>query len=301
MRKRVQIALAVLVVAIAGVMAFELLRPHQEREPVYQGKPLRVWLAQCEHAWARQEGQAQEEAEVAIARIGTNAIPTLLKMLGQRDSFWVTFWQQHIAGMPQLPPWVRYPAWYRNRPQVLDIQLQALKGFEALRFQNAQQAVPELIRIYERASSADSQHCVIESLMAIGPEAARKAIPSLLRNTGNSDLRVRQSAIVALAKIHAEPSLVVPVLVKSLNDTNATIRRTAAMALRDFGRDAREAVPVVVRLMSDPDVALTRIDYEAAVKAEMKSPMHPVEDSILNDRRSWIDSPPQGLREPGGF
>jgi hypothetical protein len=38
MRKRVRIALAVLLVAIVGVVAFELLRP-QEREPVYQGNP----------------------------------------------------------------------------------------------------------------------------------------------------------------------------------------------------------------------------------------------------------------------
>jgi HEAT repeat protein len=276
-RKRVQTALAVLLVAIAGVVAVQVLRP-KEPEPVYQGKTLRVWLAQCEHAWAKQDGKSQDEAEVAIARIGTNAIPTLLNMLSKEDSLWVTLWQRHIARVKFLPAWVRSPAWYRNRPRVLDLHMQALKGFEALRFQNVQQVAPDLIRIYERTSSADSQRCVIESLMAIGPEAARQAIPSILRNAVSSDTRVRQTTIVALAQIHAEPSMVVPVLVRSLGDTDATIRGTAALGLRDFGRESRQAVPVLVLLINDPDAgvrrcareALKTIDYEAAVKAGVK-------------------------------
>jgi C-terminal processing protease CtpA/Prc len=41
MRKRVHIALAVLLVILAGVSGWQVLRL---REPVYQGKPLRVWL-----------------------------------------------------------------------------------------------------------------------------------------------------------------------------------------------------------------------------------------------------------------
>ncbi len=43
MRKRVYIALAVLLVTLAGVMAWQGLR-EREREPVYQGKRLSVWL-----------------------------------------------------------------------------------------------------------------------------------------------------------------------------------------------------------------------------------------------------------------
>jgi len=41
MRKQVYIALAVLLVILAGVIAWQVLRL---REPVYQGKPLSVWL-----------------------------------------------------------------------------------------------------------------------------------------------------------------------------------------------------------------------------------------------------------------
>jgi hypothetical protein len=41
MRKRVRIALAVLLVAVGGVIASQVCR---QREPVYQDKPLSVWL-----------------------------------------------------------------------------------------------------------------------------------------------------------------------------------------------------------------------------------------------------------------
>ncbi|MGO8928675.1 MAG: hypothetical protein ACLQU3_17540, partial [Limisphaerales bacterium] len=44
MQKRVHIALAVLLVMLVGVIAWQVLRL-REREPVYQGKPLSVWLA----------------------------------------------------------------------------------------------------------------------------------------------------------------------------------------------------------------------------------------------------------------
>jgi len=41
MQKRVQVALAILFVALVSVMVWQGLR---EREPVHQGKPLSVWL-----------------------------------------------------------------------------------------------------------------------------------------------------------------------------------------------------------------------------------------------------------------
>ena len=55
MRKRVYIALAVLLVTLAGVIAWQVRRL---REPVYQGEPLSFWLEGnelkgCAGRWAR--------------------------------------------------------------------------------------------------------------------------------------------------------------------------------------------------------------------------------------------------------
>jgi len=276
MRQRIQIALAVLLVILASVSAWQGL--HLQREPVYQGKALRAWLSEDYSAWARQDRQAQDTAEGGIRQIGTNAIPTLLKMMRKKDSPFVSglipLWERHIMRRPYLPAWVRSRSWFPARASVLNMQ--ALKGFEVLRA-NAQPAVPELITIYELHISPQQQFCVGQALLAIGPQAARAAIPSFIRAAGSSDTRVREFAIWALSQVHAEPSLVVPALVKSLSDTSANNRSIAAMGLKEIGWSggARPAVPKLVQLLTDQDGqvrraaadALKSIDYDAAVKA----------------------------------
>src|SRR6266700_7337487 len=77
MRKRVQIALAVLFVAVGGVIAWQVLRL---REPVYQGKRLSFWLQRYSP-----DGDSPEVDE-AMRIMGTKAIPTLLGNLQARDS-----------------------------------------------------------------------------------------------------------------------------------------------------------------------------------------------------------------------
>ncbi|MGA2656335.1 MAG: hypothetical protein ABSH34_02340 [Verrucomicrobiota bacterium] len=120
MRKRVRIALAVWLVAIAGVVAWQALRP-LEREPVYQGKRLRTWLSEYLWASARRDGRTQDLAAGAVLQIGTNAVPILLNMLCKEDSALVSklvdFWDFHI-GRRYVLSWVTNPAWYRNRAQI---------------------------------------------------------------------------------------------------------------------------------------------------------------------------------------
>jgi hypothetical protein len=82
MRKRVQIALAVLLVVIAGVGVWQGLR---EREPVYQGKPLSSWLIAVYSTTGTPEAQ-EEQANAAVRQVGTNVLPTLLRMLRAKDS-----------------------------------------------------------------------------------------------------------------------------------------------------------------------------------------------------------------------
>jgi hypothetical protein len=96
MRKRFQIVLALVLLALAGVMllalmsvvVWQVLHP-QEREPEYQQKPLSVWLSEYHEHFktSMEEGvKARELAEDALRKIGTNAIPTLLKMAAKKDS-----------------------------------------------------------------------------------------------------------------------------------------------------------------------------------------------------------------------
>jgi HEAT repeat protein len=271
MRKRAKIALGVLVAAVLVVMGWQVFRP-QEREPVYQGKPLSVWLQECR---ADYRGPAHD----AVRQIGTNAIPTLLKMLTKKDSLVVSklsdLWDRHIQDSPHLPGWFRHPSWYENRAWCL--RGEALLGFDILGA-NAQQAVPALIAIYERNISPDDKAKTGYSLNAIGPEAQRMAIPSYLRAAASPDAWVRWVALLALSEVRVEPRLVVPALAKSLGDPNLPGPVLAARALAEFGTNAQQAVPALLPLLSDPNVivrstatnALKAIDPEAAAKAGVK-------------------------------
>jgi hypothetical protein len=132
MRNRVRIPLAVMLATIAGLIVWQVLR---EREPVYQGKGLRVWLKE-----ARQEKRQaiqQGKAEAAVRQIGTNAIPTLLDMLRKRDSLLAGKSLNLLKRHPR--EFARLPAWLRERLFVwLDwnddgnVKSEAERGFEIL-------------------------------------------------------------------------------------------------------------------------------------------------------------------------
>ncbi len=143
---------------------------------------------------------------------------------------------------------------------------------------NAAQAVPALMRIYERDLSPHSQYWVGRALVAIGPESIRTAIPWFLRATTSTNAGVRENAVWVLANAHTEAALVVPALVKSLNDSERDVRESASFGLAGFGVEAQPAVPALVLLLkhahSDVRIAATNalkaIDPEAAAKAGVK-------------------------------
>jgi hypothetical protein len=274
MRKRFIITLAVLLMILAGVIGWQGLR-RQEREPAYQGKGLRTWLREAR--W-QSNWEARGRAEAAIRHIGTNAIPTLLEMLRQKDSplpsKLILWWGRHIAPMQPLPSFIRFPHWYNDNAQILNSE--AERGFEILGT-NAQQTVTALMEVYEQNISPSSQMRAGAALSAIGV-VAPSTVPSFLRWAASTNQSVRLIAVIALAQGRHESSLVVPALSKCLSDANNAVRIFAAQGLGSYGAEARQAVPALVPLLSDPYVlardtaayALKQIDPEAAAKAGVK-------------------------------
>jgi hypothetical protein len=80
MRKRVYVALALLLVMLAGVSAWQGLRL---REPVYEGKPLSLSLETLRKE--RANGN-DHYARPVIRHIGTNALPVLIEWLHAQDT-----------------------------------------------------------------------------------------------------------------------------------------------------------------------------------------------------------------------
>lgn len=255
MRRPVQIALGVLFLGTLGAVVWVMMPP---REPVYEGKPLSSWLAPQDIrtpsvAWEAQERKRKE----AVLQIGSNAVPTLLRIFQTKDSpVKVKLFKALLK--------IRYTPDYEWRRR-------ALYGF-ALLGPTAESGVPALIDLAERDHSR--RWDVLQVLGYIGPGASQ-AVPSLLQWATNGQPWLRGKTLFTLGKVRADPQLVVPLLTNALHDPSPDVPVYALIALEQFGADAKLAVPTLVDyLKTDPTTrsrdALKAIDPEAAARAGIK-------------------------------
>jgi HEAT repeat protein len=243
------------------------------REPIYQGKRLSSWLEAYKlygvagvETW--QVRVEQQEADEAVRRIGTNALPTLLRMLRAKD------WALKV----KLMDLVKRQHYFRIEYTPADeLNYRACAAFGVLGAK-ARSAVPALIEIARQNRSRASRWYAIQALVLVGPPA-QEAIPLLSGWATNADGSVRSYAINALGRIRAEPERGLPVLINALNDPDFQIRTAALMALQGLGPDAKPALPVLVEYLSNAQSgvewtyasnALMAIDSEAAAKTGVK-------------------------------
>ena len=265
-----------LAVIVGGGATFFYACQMRVVEPVYQGKPLSFWLEKYNNGFSTYPTGAgnpdSSTPEAALDHIGTNAIPTLLRMLETKDSrlklkLIELSEQQHFITIHYAK------AWHQN--------FAAIMGFNHLGDAVKREVpVPAWIEIYDQRPSAMAQSFIADALAERGA-AAEPAVPSLLRMTTNTnaDFALRVNAIVALGRIHAKPESVVPALIQATQDKNIVVREAAIDNLGRFGTDARPAVNALVKLLSDRDpnvreialYALEKIDPAAAKAAGKQS------------------------------
>src|SRR5437762_748493 len=82
MGKKWRVLSIVVMAGLLGGFAWLVLRPHEQ---VYLGKPLSRWLLEAHEASSR-DTASEREAEKAVRTLGTNALPTLIKMASTRLS-----------------------------------------------------------------------------------------------------------------------------------------------------------------------------------------------------------------------
>jgi hypothetical protein len=140
--------------------------------------------------WLNSDTGGGESGEV-VRQIGTNAIPTLLRLLRTKDSALkvkLMDWQlrQHIIKIKYTPA----ETWH----------FRAAYAFGVLGT-NAQTAVPALIKIADDSISLNSRVCAIESLGYVGL-SSKEADYALSRLATNADSRVRSWAKSGLLRIN---------------------------------------------------------------------------------------------------
>lgn len=183
MGKRVQIALALLLVAVVGVVGWQMMR---QPEPVYESRALSWWLADLD----LESGRSPEKATQAVRAIGTNSFPVLMRMLCASD-----------------PLWKRGLIAFNARQSLIQLRIsqadvvryRAVQGYGALGAA-AKDAVPSLIQIMDSEASVEVRSDVAAALSAIGPQA-KAAIPVLLKAAGDKNPELRKSALFALTNI----------------------------------------------------------------------------------------------------
>lgn len=125
--------------------------------------------------------------------MGTNAIPTLLRLLGAKDSA-LKLTAINLLGRVDHRLVGHASAMYWNAA--------AAFGFKALGT-NAQTAVSELVKIGRQNISPTSRGSAVLSLGYIG-QPARQAVPDLLQWATNKDRSLSLNAIWALTRIDPE-------------------------------------------------------------------------------------------------
>jgi len=233
-RTRVHIWLVVLLLALGGAIVWQVLRP-PGLDPVYQGKPLSIWLRSFDM------GTSKEEADVAadaVRHTGTNALPMLLKMISSkdRDSRWesLLWWIDSRQSLVHLPVQLG-----------LVRRMRAASGFHALGA-SAKSAVPALAQVL--FNNPDNLEASL-ALVVIGPEA----LPSMMQGATNSDPRIRAVAAKTLGGMSFDAAAVVPVMIKSLKDDSGEVRFNAALFLRGFPQESAVIVPALAESLSDRD------------------------------------------------
>jgi HEAT repeat protein len=232
-KKRLLLIAAALGLTLVGLITWDSWTPS---EPVYQGKRLSYWL--LAYDLGATDRPDNGSADRAIQAIGTNSIPTLLRMLRTHDSSL----NSKFASLAEKQPFIAI-----SHPSVDGLYFRAARGFQLLG-PRGESAVPQLAAIYDRNLPPPSRSTIARILAGMG-SAAKAAVPALVRGLANTNAPERGDTLTALGRIHAQPDLVLPELLKVLQTPASPNHLTAAAALAAYGAEARSTVPVLVKMI----------------------------------------------------
>ena len=249
-------------VGVCGVGCLFIYR-NVPPEPEIGNLPLSAWLAKY--------AEGEPGAETAIRRLGTNAIPCLMRLVRSQDSKGKRVLLKLIGGQSSV-----------QLNSALTRQLLGWKGFEALGVVG-DSAVPELATFLDNTNTSrigamalagvgsdaalnrlsralSSENEMIRRDVAIAFGYLRDFQPWILNKLSNSlddpDAGVRYAVTVSIGRLNADPDSVVPALLRAIQDTNGGVRYAAVEGLAKIDPKSQRAVEALRNATKDPNAAV---------------------------------------------
>jgi len=205
--------------------AWLVLTPH---EPVYQGKPLSVWLEEANESEVVDYDSANPEAVNAIRQIGIKALPELVRLVATKD----TGLRKILLKLNEKQSFYSFQV-----HSLYECDNMAAAGFYILGSE-AKTAVPELMVLLSD-EDPEVRSSAAWCLGLIGP-TAKDAVPALITAIGtNHSFGDILSGSLALGKIGPEANAAIPFLRLLPNDDpNWLIPPIIQAALVQIGGDS---------------------------------------------------------------
>ena len=199
----------ILTLALVAVLFVALMLAvwHGRSEPTYEGKSLSDWLRLYRQPIGAMAPVVSPEAADAVRHIGTNAVPFLARWIG--DSRNIPPWRLRLFGLAYSRK-LGTPAREIFLESVARRELRASRaiwGFVILG-EAARGAIPDLVRLAHQGD-ADSARAAIAALGYLGKDA----LPPLFSMITNNEYMLKNEAMTSLSQMgylgtNAHPAIV---------------------------------------------------------------------------------------------
>ncbi|GEM_PF-2249748 len=223
-RKKIFLGMAAVIIVASATFIWS------NRPTRFQGRTVAEWTRDLA---VYHPNDPDSEASQAIAAVGADAVPDLLKLLEKEDAWWV----KKANHLLRQQNWTSY-SFPTSDPN------QATQGFRVLG-DRASIAVERLINIFTNNPSEEIRAEAAYCLAAIGSSASN-AVDALIASAFNGSPEMANASIVALTSIGARPARVIPVYTNWIGDPWVSLSFSAASGLRSLGTNALDAIPSIV-------------------------------------------------------
>jgi hypothetical protein len=195
-----------------------------DQEPSYKGRTLTEWTRDIDPHLAVMVGHEPPEW-TAINRMGTNAIPTLLRWMAEKD-----------PPEPKKPNLA--PCYTLVRSERAELAFHILG-------ETARPAIPELTRLALTLRDPEHVDTCINALAYIGPAS----LPSFIKILTNGTYRARFSALEWIEAVDADKTPAMPAMIKCLTGKHEDLGFRAAQTLNESAIPEAALVPALTNAL----------------------------------------------------